>query len=257
MPGEMNPIESSAGGADDIDRILAGTSGTDPAQSAGDEAAAAPKDFTWGGRKYANRETAEKASNATYGEYSKQRELINRLKSLAGRDPEAFARLSQDKEWREILGKLGIEIAETGLAEEENAAEAAGSPQYEELLEQIGVERATMALEREEQRFERELKRPLTDEEHNAVMKVLRDAPSLTYAQAFKLAHHDRIVADVEKRAAEASRAKSPVKRPVPGIPQIPGMRVDTRKKPEDMTEAEWRENVKNSPELQRLLSRE
>lgn len=257
MPGKDDVNPSPDAGLD-IESIISGTSDEDTAATAPDSSGQGQgQEFTWGGRKYQTRQAAEQAHNKLYGEFSKQKEFMNRLKSLAQRDPEAFSALSRDPEWAGILSKLGLQEAREQVEEDERETEASGAQDFESLRDEIRVERAAMSLEREESHFEKRLGRTLTDEEHNAVMKVIASSPSLNFEQAFKLAFHDKLLAEAQKKAEAAASARTPQQRPRPGALNIPGVKIDTKKKPEDMTDAEWRESLKQSPEFRNLMSRE
>ena len=257
MPGNEKPNPAPDAGLD-IESILSGTSDEDTTGSASEESQPGQDaEFAWGGRKYQNRQVAEQAHNKLYGEFSKQKEFMNRLKALAERDPQAFAQLSRDPEWAPILAKLGIQEAEESVAEDERQTESEGPQDFHSLAQEIRVERASLLLDREETRFEKKLGRDLEPSEHNAVMKVLVDASSLTFEQAFKLAFHDKLMAEAQKKAETAGQARLPKQRPRPSALGVPGVPLNTKKRPEDMSDAEWRQSLKESPEFQRLMSRE
>ncbi len=211
----MDQNDGNLGGqpdiAADIDSILSGgTSQNDPTPGS----ALAPQQqgqqnqgYKFGGRSYQSQQEAEKAHNQLYGKYSEQQQLFNKLKS-ALKDPEAYRQFAQNPEWRDILGKLGVEEAEAEY-EEAQAQESGGPaiqnlpPQLQEAYRQIQIDRETFKLDREEAGFEKKLGRPVSAEEHNAVMSIIAKADSLTYEQAFKLAFHDK---PVKEAAAMANR---------------------------------------------------
>lgn len=258
MPPDKDDVNASPDAGLDIESIISGTSDEETTAAASEQATSGQgTEFTWGGRKYQNRQAAEQYHNKLYGEFSKQKEFMNRLKTLAGRDPAAFAALSKDPEWGPILSKLGIQEAEEQVAEDERETDAGGSQGFESLRDEIRVERASMSLEREESQFEKRLGRSLTTEEHNTVMRVISSSPSLSYEQAFKLAFHDKLLSEAQKKAEDAAAKRNPQQRPRPGPLNIPGVKIDTKKKPEDMSDAEWRQNLKESPEFRNLMSRE
>jgi hypothetical protein len=112
-----------------------------------------------------------------------------------------------------------------------------------------------MALEREEQQFERKLKRPLSDDEHNSVMRVLQRASSLSYEEAFNLAHHKRMMDASAKRAGQQAKPGNGRSKPPPM--HVPGLKTEGNgKKPADMSAGEFREYLKGTQEFSDMVSR-
>lgn len=256
MPGEEN-LESDA--PLDINAILTGGTsgqpettpgsgdGTGDQQGSGVNAA-----FKFGGRSYADQKAAEAAHNKLYGKYSESQSLIKQLREAMS-NPALFAKFSKDPEFAEILAKLGIQQVEEETERELDAeAQERSGVTVESLAEQIKVDRASFALEREESRFERKLGRDLTDDEHNAIVRIIGSAPSLSFEQAYKLAFHDKLL---KEAAAKAAGQKPGNGRPRPTPPGIPGTKLDLKKSITDMNPQEWRESIRQSPDFQNLLN--
>jgi len=264
------PGTNDAGASDaelDIQSLLSGTSDTDTAgQEAAEselaQGAQAADVFKFGGRQYKSQEEAEKAHNTLYGKYSEQQGIVKRLKQLLS-DPKALQTLSRDPKWAPIIAKLGIQQAEEeAQADEEVAGEAEEEFDWSTIPEplqkayrQMEVSQASIGLEREEWAFERKLGRPITDDEHNAVMRLIQKHDQLTYAEAWKLAFHDKMLKEAQAERGKASADKTRP-RPIPGI-GMPGVKMDTKKRVEDMTGAEFREHLRQSDEFKNLMSRE
>jgi len=252
----------------DIQSILTGTSDTDTTGSASDQSSATSGsasqgqsgggtgEFRFAGRTFkGGMKDAEKWANQTYGKYSETQQLVNWLKTKGLRDPELLEALSQDPEWSDVLAKLGIEGARESVEREEAEDEAQGAPDVQSALQEIKVANAGLAIDREEMSFERKLGRQVTDEEHDAVMTIIGRAPSLSYAEAFKLAFHDKMLKEAQMKA-QASGQQRKGNRPPP-IPGVAGTKLDLKKNPRDMNGAEWRENLRQSDEFRNLMSRE
>lgn len=265
MPDDVE--SGSADAVSDIENILTGTSAeaetTQEATSeTGAQAEAKTTEYKFGGRSYKTQAEAEKAHNALYGKYSEQQGLLNRLKQALS-DPAKAAKLASDPAWADIMAKLGIEQAEQELAAQEVEAAAQGRD-YSKLPNELQqfvydqqVQAESIKLDREEWSFERKLGRPLTNEEHNAVMEVISRAHTLTFEEAWKLAHHDKLLRDAaEKAKAKGANGAQP-NRPPPRPGFVPGVKLDLKKPVTDMSNAEFREHLRNSEEFKRLLARE
>lgn len=264
MAGQNSPADN--GGTDDLMSILGGTSaGADPADNGG-ASSGGPSDegqsaqpFSFGGRSYASQKAAEQAHNALYGKFSDQQGILNKVKA-ALKDPEALEVLSQNPQFSDILAKLGIEQSREEVEQEVAADPDAGfdwsqvPEPMQRAYEEMQVERTVNSLDREERGFERKLGRAITDEEHDAVCEIISKAGSLSFEQAFTLAFHQRMLKDAVSKAKSAARPPSPA-RLGPLASMLPGTKIDPKKRPEDMNSAEWREHLRNSPELRQLLS--
>lgn len=262
--GDQN-MGGDSGSEMDIQSILTGTSGsTDTTQGSGlggssQSGSQSEGGYTFAGRTFkGGQKEAEAWANKVYGQSSEQKGIINWLKTKGLKDPELLSQLAQDPEWADTLAKLGIEVgadATRGEDVDENEyAEGDDSPQA--IMNQLKVDRAGFALEREEMAFERKLGRQVKEEEHNQVMGIIERAPSLSYAEAWKLAFHDRMLKEAHMKAQQGGQGSRRGNRPPP-IPGIPGTKVDPKKSITEMSPSEWRESLRQSDEFQNLMSRE
>lgn len=244
----------------DIASMLDGTSGSpestfdggNPSQDQGSLGQEMSEVFKFGGRQYKTQQEAEKAHNQLYGKFSESQNVLKQLKA-ALKDPAKLAQFQRDPAMAPILAKLGIQQAQ----EEFEAEEAEQDSQEftpESFIQQLQVQSAQTALDREEWNFERKLGRPVTDDEHNAVMKIITRAGTLSYAEAWKLAFHDKMLREAQARQkAEVEKLKSPRPRPSAGF--IPGVKMDLKKPLTQMTNAEAREHLRNSEDFKNLMS--
>lgn len=251
-----------AGGQDVFDTIMNPSAGN----PAGPGGKVDLTDSTQGNRgseayKFAGREwkggqsEAEKWAKQMYGKYSETQGFRNQIeKALKGGNPELLQTLANDPEWAPILGKLGIQAAEQEIEREDSE-----SPEvtHQTVMQELYRERARTGLEREAWQFERQLGKTLSDDEWNATMKMIQKASSLSFSEAYKLANHDRLIAELSKKQAQNTPARNAGSRPKPLPRGIPGTNYDMSKKPEEMGADEFREHIRNSPEFQKLLSRE
>jgi hypothetical protein len=210
--------------------------------------------FKFAGRQFKSQQDAEHWASQMYGKHSESKGILNQLKA-ALKNPKALAHFSKNPQMAQIMAKLGIEDAGREL-EEESEAEGQEEMTPETFYEQIGMERAASALEREEWRFERKLGRPVTDDEHNSVMTIIARAQSLSYDEAWKLAFHDKMLIEIQKKHQQ-EREKSIRPRPGPTASFVPGVKMNLKKALTDMTPAEAREHLRNSDEFKGLMSRE
>lgn len=243
----------------DIASMLDGTSGQDTTADSGNSSAnqgslgqEMSDVFKFGGRAYKSQSEAEKAHNQLYGKYSETQNIVKQLKA-ALKDPRKLAQFQKDPEMAPILAKLGIQQAEEEVeAEEAEANSQDQSP--ESFIEQLQVDRAGLAMEREEWAFERKLGRPITDEEHDAVMRIIARAGTLSYAEAWKLAFHDKMLRELQqKQKQEAEKRNRPKPGPAAGF--IPGVKMDLKKPLSQMSPAEAREHLRNSEEFRNLMN--
>ena len=231
------------------------TTGKDQGAS-GQQATGSQSAYTFAGKQWKGGQSeAEKWANKLYGELSQNKGTLKELKALFESDPESLQAASQDPKWAAILGKLGLEVAREETEEQDAQEGEQGEQGYQSLRDEIRLERAHMALEREESQFERKLKRPLTDDEHNSVMRVLQRASSLSYEEAFNLAYHKRMMDEAAKRAGQQVRPGNG--RPKPPPMHVPGLKTEGNgKKPADMSHGEFREYLKDTQEFKDMLSR-
>lgn len=210
--------------------------------------------YKFGGRSYKTQQEAEQAHNKLYGKYSEQQSMLNQLKG-ALKNPKLFAELSKDPAYAQILAKLGIQQAEEEMdAEAEEDEREAGEVSVQSLAQQIKMDRAQFSLEREESKFERKLGRDLKSDERDAILAMIGRAPELTYEEAYKLAFHEKLLKEAQARAGANGRGT--VNRPPPTPLNIPGVKLDTKKAVGEMSKAEFREHLRQSPEFQGLMQR-
>ncbi len=246
--------DSTSSDSFDIGSILGGTSGspeTTPtggqpnANDQGDPAAQQSGQYKFGGRSYATQKAAEEAHNKLYGKFSEQQSLLNQMKE-ALKNPSLMQKFRGDPSLETILSKLGVEEAEAAAeqAEAEADAKSGGIPQgMEQYIHEWNTERATHQLEREEWAFERQLGRPIDPKERRSVMDLIAKHDSLTYAEAWKLAFHDKLLKDAAtKRQAQQGQAGG---RPIPKALNVPGIKIDTKKPIEAQSNEEFRESLR------------
>lgn len=260
----MDSTNMGGGGSDmDIQSILTGTSGdTETTSGAGAGESSLSQQSSGGGYTFAGRtfkggqKEAEAWANKVYGQSTEQKGILNWLKTKGFKDPELLEQLAQDPEWADMLGKLGIEFgAEDARNREADDRRSSGSESSQSIMEAHKEALAGLALDREEVAFERKLGRAVTEQEHNAVMGVIERAPSLSYAEAWKLANHDRLLKEAAMRSQQSAPGRKG-NRPPP-IPGIPGVKMDLKKPITEMSREEWRANLKNSEEFGNLMSRD
>lgn len=209
--------------------------------------------FKFGGRAYKTQQEAEKAHNQLYGKFSESQSVLKQLKA-ALKDPAKLAQFQRDPAMAPILAKLGIQQAEEELEAEEAGAQDGQEMTPESFMQQLSIDRAGLSLEREEWAFERKLGRPITDDEHDAVMRIIGRAGTLTYAEAWKLAFHDKMLRAAQERQKQ-EREKLTRPKPGPGAHFIPGIKMDLKKPLNQMSPAEAREHLRNSQEFKDLMS--
>ena len=259
MAGADGAPDATAGM--DLDGLLGGTSPsgeTTPDLQGGfagqgaDQGAAAEA-YRFGGRTWkGGQREAEQAFNKLYGQFSEQKGLINALK---GADAETLAILSRDPKFAQILSKLGIQAASQQFDAEQGEEREMS---LEDVKREIAMERHQNRILREEWAFERKLGRAITEREQNAVYKMLEKAENLTYEEAYFLAHRQEIL----KRQAQAQTgagapaAPSGSGRPKPPPRSMPGTPAPGKKSVADMSEAEWKDNLRQSGIVKELMSR-
>jgi hypothetical protein len=210
--------------------------------------------FKFAGREYPNQAEAEKHWSKLYGQYSEQKGVVNTVKE-ALKDPELLEALAQDPKWAGIFAKLGIE---TDTRDVRNERGQQGPEQNQEMHE-WRVEREVDRLEREEYRFERELGRALNPEERTATLRIISRANSLSFKEAWQLANHEKLLKEASSRAAGTAQPgvrKPGVQRPAPPPSSVPGTSVNSKKPVHKMSASEWKENLRNDPDIRELLSR-
>lgn len=205
--------------------------------------------FKFAGREYRSQQDAEKNFKTMYGKFSETQGIVNTIKE-ALKDPELLEALSEDPKWAGIFAKLGIEADTRGLARERGGREEQGNQEMHEWR----VEREVDRLEREEYRFERELGRALTPEERKATLSIVARANSLSFKEAWQLANHERLLKEARQSQRPAQRPQG--NRPPPPPANVPGAQVNSRKPVNKMTESEWKDNLRNDPDIRELLSR-
>jgi hypothetical protein len=273
MDGE-DQVGSPDAGSFDMSEFLTGTSPegeTTPGTGIGGAteqgvagAEGQQQGFRFGGRDYKSQQEAEKAHGQLYGRFSETQGLMNKLKgALSGADPELLQALMEDPNARDALSKMGISETQRRMAEEQRNAPDAGFdwnsvPQpMQELYEGMQIDREHNKLDREMWTMERQLGRSFTPEENDAMMTLIERAPNLTVAEAYKLAHHDKLLEQAAKGGqARGAKQAANTPRPRPTVPGIPGVPMDLKKAVGNMSPEEWREHLKNSPEFQKLMER-
>lgn len=237
-----SPTGETTGGLD----LRSSGQGADLTQGAGDP-------YKFGGRTWkGGQREAEAAWNKIYGGYSERQGLVNALKSA---DPEVLSALASDPKMGQILSKLGIQAATEDF--QDAGREQDGQMSMEELREEIMIDRQTNTIMREQWAFERKLGRSMNPAEETAVLRVIERAETLSYEEAYYLAHRSQIM----KQQAQGAAA-SPVDqsaqggRPKPPPRSMPGTPGPNRKHVKDMTEEEWKRNLKESGVIKELLSR-
>lgn len=218
--------------------------------------------FTFGGRQFKSREEAEKTFNQLYGRHSENQGLLNAIrKGLQSGDPKILQALAQNRELAPILAKMGLQRAEDNLREEEpdredfeRQIEQLPAP-LRQLHERLELRAARMELVDERRDFEEKLGRRVSGEELKATMAIIARAQELSFEEAWKLAHHDRLLREAHAKAQQtAARRPSAGNRPAPTNPFVPGVKLDTKKPVAEMSRDEWREALRNSPEFQKMV---
>ena len=251
----------------DLDSILGGTSPNGDTTSGaeggfggrGEGATGQSNAFRFAGRSWGDQKQAEAAWNKMYGGYSEQKGLINQLRQVAQKDPELASRLaSSDPKLASILAKFGIEAAEAEARGLEGRRGGEDQPGMEDIRREIGVERHQNRILREEWAFERKLGRPITEREQQAVYKMLERSENLTYDEAYFLAHRQQIMKQQAQQRAAGAGAAPPEAggRPKPPPRSMPGSAAPGKKSVADMSEQEWKENLRQSGAIKDLLSR-
>lgn len=256
-----------ASGSMDLDSLLGGTSPQgettpglqDGMPGQGDDLGGTPEPYKFGGRTWkGGQKEAETAWNKVYGAYSEQKGLVNALKEVAQRDPELASRLAQDPRVAQILAKFGINSAKSemdGLMDRRQD----GQPSYEDIQKEIKLERHQNRILREEWGFERKLGRPITEREQQAVYKQLERSEDLTYEEAYFLAHRQQILRAQAQQRAAGTVPPGPAQeggRPKPPPRSMPGTPAPGKKSVSDMSEAEWKDNLRQSGIVKELMSR-
>lgn len=272
MPGQDGMGMAGAGGAPDagdgmdLDSLLGGTSpegdptsglqGGFPGQGA-DLTGAQAEAYRFAGRTWkGGQREAEGAWNKLYGQYSEQKGLINALKSA---DPETLAILSRDPKIAQIMAKFGIEAAGQELQDDPRMQQR-DEMGPEDFRRELGIERRQNQILREEWTFERKMGRPLTEKESQAVYKQLERSENLTYEEAYFLAHREQLLKRQAQGAASAASGQpSPASgngRPKPPPRSMPGTPAPGKKSVGEMSEQEWKDNLRQSGIVKELMSR-
>lgn len=253
-----------AGDGMDLDRLLGDTSSTAgettpdlrgglPGQGDAESAQSAAYKFagrTWKG----GQREAETAWNKMYGKYSESQGLVNQLRQIVQTDPELAAQLAQDQRFSGILAKLGVEAAEK---EFRGDGRNGGQVSQDDYSRELGIERHQNRILREEWGFERKLGRPITEREQQAVYKQLERSENLTYEEAYFLAHREQLLKRQAQAAAGAGQGLPPTSgRPKPPPRSMPGTPAPGAKSVRDMSEQEWKENLRQSGVVKELMSR-
>ncbi len=212
--------------------------------------------FKFAGRSWkGGQREAEGTFNKLYGKYSETQGIVNTLKKIAQEDPEFAATLAQDPRFEGILAKLGIENAERefrGINRQQDRVSA------DDFQRELGIERHQNRILREEWAFERRLGRPMTEREQQAVYKQIERSENLSYEEAYFLAHREQLM---RSRAQGAAAQGGPVlpqngNRPKPPPRSMPGTPSPGRKSASDMSEQEWKDNLRQSGIVKELMSR-
>jgi hypothetical protein len=269
MGGQGDASPDGMGGMD-LDSILSGTSpdgdttgdlqGGLPGQGAGNPGA--DQSYRFAGRTWkGGQREAEGAWNKLYGQYSEQKGLVNQLREVATRNPELAAQLAaSDPKMASILAKFGIEAAEqdmNGLDPRQGRQEQMS---MEDIRREIGLERHQNRILREEWGFEKKLGRALTPKEQQAVYAQIERAENLTFEEAYFLAHRQQILqAQARANAGGGTPQLGQAQgggRPKPPPRSMPGTPAPGKKSLGEMSEAEWKANLKESGIVKELLSK-
>lgn len=209
--------------------------------------------FKFAGREYANQSAAEKAVKQLYGQFADTKGIVNTIKKALN-NPELLEALQGDPQWAPILEKLGIEAAAEEVARQDRQT---GQPQsQEQIYREWQIERDIDRIEREEWRFEKQLGRSLSPEERRNTLQMIKQADTLTFEQAYFLGNRERVMAQARQPAVQPN-GKPAGNRPAP--PPVRGSQggpVSGKKGVHQMKDPEWKENLRNSPEFQEILSR-
>lgn len=272
--GPDNGMGGADGGALDaqgdslnLDAILGGTSpqgettpdlqGSFSGQGGGNQGDGSG--YRFANRTWKSQQEAEAAWNKVYGGYSEQRGLVNQLKEVARRDPElASALAASDPKMAQILSKFGIEAAteESGLDDPRGDGRSNG-PSWEEVQHEWGVMQKQGALNQELWDFEREMGRRLSAQERNGILKQIERAENLTVQEAYFLANRTQILRQqAQQNAASAGQAPQAGGRPKPPPRSMPGTPAPGKKSVADMSEAEWKENLRQSGIIKEMMSK-
>jgi hypothetical protein len=216
--------------------------------------------FKFAGRTWAGgQKEAEAAWNKLYGGYSERQGLLNALKNG---NPETLAMLARDPKIAQILGKLGIEAArEKYGAQQRGVPEGAQEMSFEDMRSEFQIERRQNEILRAEMAFERRLGRNLSPKEQDAVYAVLERAGNeISYEEAWFLAHREQLLRqraqDTSAGGAQGSQAPQQGGRPKPPPRSLPGTPSTGKKSVAEMSEQEWRANLKESGLIKQLLSK-
>lgn len=267
-PDEMGGIGGTpdASGGMDLDSLL-GTSSTGETTNGSLGGLSGQGDDLRGGEPYkfagrtwkGGQQEAEGAWNKLYGKYSEGQGIINQLKQIAQDDPELAAELAQDPRLAGIFAKLGVQGAQQSLQGRLPQDQRRQEMSQEDFKREIGIERHQNRILREEWAFERKLGRPITEREQQAVYKVIERAEDLSYEEAYFLAHRTQIMQQRANAAAEGQGQPLPPQaggRPKPPPRSMPGTPAPGKKSVADMSEQEWKENLRNSGVVKEILSR-
>jgi hypothetical protein len=129
----------------------------------------------------------------------------------------------------------------------------------EDFRREIGIERHQNRILREEWAFERKLGRPLSEREQQAVYQQIDRSENLTYEEAYFLAHREQLLRSRAQAGAQAEGATAPMQgssRPKPPPRSMPGTPAPGKKSVKDMSEQEWKENLRQSGVIKELMSR-
>jgi len=261
VTGGGNPGGDSLSNDLGMDMTDQGASGlpsevSNPLLGESDPAQAAPAQYKFAGKEYANQAAAEASYKKLYGSYSETRGIVNTVKE-ALKDPDLLEALSEDPKWASIFAKLGIESATGGQGQRNDPSERQaqqGTPQYEQQMHQWAVQQDAHRIEMEEFRLEREMGRALNPDERRSTLDIIRRAESLSFKEAYQLANHERLLGEARKAGGTPRRVSD---RPAPPPSRMPGQKVSTQKPVNKMSEAEWKANLANDPEIRELLSRQ
>jgi hypothetical protein len=208
--------------------------------------------FKFAGREYPNQQAAEKAVKQLYGQFADTKGIMNTVKKALN-DPELLEALQDDPKWAPILEKLGIEEAGRQVREADRRADKPQS--QEEVYREWQVEREVDRIEREEYRFERQLGRPMTPTEQRNTLAIIKQLDKISYADAYFLGNRDAVMAQARQPAAPG--AGKPSNRPAPPpVRGSAGAPVNGKKGVHTLSENDWKENLRSSPEFKEILSR-
>ena len=250
MP-EVTEAAAHATGNPSIESILGigeEHSAPTPGAVAPAEPGQAAQPFKVAGREWKSQQEFEGSYKQLLGGYSKSQQKAKILESIMAR-PEFAQAIKDDPELAEAAAKAGLQMIEDEREKREEEDDEGGERSLQEIVQQQGLQIATMQyreeFRRDREELENELKRPLSQAEKSAIVKLMGDVPSLSPRQAYRLAHFD----DLRKEAFEKGKSEA---RPYGGRPaappgMLPGQALNLKKPVTQMNRMEHREDLRQA----------